>query len=118
MKKCLMILAILFLGFVSAGHNSSVPAVQHFTKTAACINETLEFKKNNTFDLKNIQTDISNTAYLSKNENTGSIHINNGTAYFIGFKKFILEKDATLTANSDFSSNPFKIRYQINPRAP
>lgn len=118
MKKCFMILAILLIGFVFAGHNSSVPAVRHFSKAVVSINQNVEINKNNTFDLRNIQTDISNSSYLLKKHSADTLHLNNTTPDFTGYKKFFLEKNSTLTCNSDISSNPIKIRHQINPRAP
>lgn len=118
MKKYFMILTILLIGFVFAGHNSSVPVVRHFSKAVVSINQNVEINKNNTFDLKNIQTDISNSNYSLKNQNRDTLHLNNATPDFTGFKQFFFGKNSTLTCNFDVSSNSVKIRHEINPRAP
>lgn len=106
------------MGFVFAGHNNSVPSVYHFTKASVSITQSAELNKTDTFDLRNIQTDISNSDYILKKQNSNTLNINNATPDFAGFKKFFLGRNSTLTFNTEFSSNPIKIRPQINPRAP
>mgnify|MGYP000017911956 FL=1 len=118
MKKCFMILTFLLIGFVFAGHRSTVPSVHSFTQTVVSINKTLEINNNDTFNLKNITTDISNSDYSLRNHNKKIIHIPEVTPDFVSLESFFLNQKTTLTFNSDFCSNPYNFRYEINPRAP
>ncbi len=118
MKKCFVILTLLLLGFVFAGHKNSLPTIHKFGISAYKINKTLEINNNNTFNIRNFNTDLFISDYSLNNHNKKSLQNSEINADFVKFEKFYLYKKRLLSTNNNLLLNKISSNCNINPRAP